>query len=371
LSGNGSGGTSQSDAGSGGDAGRGGEGEGGDGVSLGGAPATEELGLWPTFATREGDDVDADAVLAAASALSVGSSTLPLYVRWNDLATNNGSSLTPALLRLDALIQPYRDQGKRVALCLGIVDRAQPAWPFSVPLAEADPGPAVERTIDELLARYGDVLSHLCFGYEVDRYLQQASQGDGQHLNELLQHAVAYAQGAVLPGTAVGVAVTLEAVATAAVALDDLPRGDEIVAVYDPLLSDGSLQEPGAVTDQLGAALDQLAESDAPRLPLALFEAGYPAASEEAQREFFEALFATLEAHTEELSFIGLFGLGDRSAASCDAEALSYGDSSAALRAARSLARCSIGLRASPTPGAAPRPRLAWPLALSALSRYR
>jgi hypothetical protein len=370
LSVSGSGGSGQSEAGASGEAGEGGDGSGGDGISFSGAPATEELGLWPTFASREGDDADADAVLAAASALSAGSRTLPLYVKWNDLAATNGSSLTPALLRLDALIEPYRDQGKRVALCLGIVDRAEPAWPFAVPLADADAGSAVDVTIDELLARYGDVLSHLCFGYEVDRYLEHASASDAKLVSELLHHAVAHAQEAALPGTAIGVAVTLEAVATSAAVLDGLPRGDEIVAVYDPLLSDGSLREPNDVKDQLGAALDQLANEEA-RLPLALFEAGYPAVTEQAQRAFFEALFATLDARTRELSFIGLFGLGDRATAICDAEALSYGPASPELRSARSLARCSIGLRASPTPGATPRPRLAWPMAVSALSRYR
>ncbi|HEY6080600.1 MAG TPA: hypothetical protein VIW29_17420 [Polyangiaceae bacterium] len=352
-------------------AGHGGEGQAGDAISSSGAPPTAELGLWPTFGS-EGDGTDADAVLAGVSALAAGSGTLPIYVPWNELSTSTGSVRASSLARLDAITGPYREQGKKIALCLGIVDRTLPAWPLSGDLDVGEAAAAVERTIDELLARYGDALSHLCFGYEVDRYLATASVDESARLNELMEHAVARAQSAALPGLAVGVAVTLEAFASSAATLAEvraLQQGDEIVATYDPLHGDGSLKDPEAAADELSAALDLLPEVEGRRLPLALFEAGFPRVaeteeSEQAQRAFFEAIFSTLDARTDELSFVGLFGLGDRALTSCDAEALAFGGS-AELLATRSLARCSIGLRAVSGP------RLAWPVAVSALSRYR
>jgi hypothetical protein len=373
----GAGGAGMGEGGAGNGAGEGGDGQAGSPVSSSGAPATVELGLWPTFASDgEGDGTDGEAVLAAVSALSAGSSTLPLYVTWSDLSTASGGLIPSALTSLDALTEPYRERGKKAALCLGIVDRALPAWPFTDALDSDAATSAVERTIDELLARYGDVLSHLCFGYEVDRYLAGATVDESVRFSQLLERAVAHVRAAKLPGLAVGIAVTLEAVASSALVLDLVPLklGHEVVATYDPLREDGSLKRPETAGDELAAALDQLPEVEGGRLPLALFEAGYPAdtsidSSEQAQRLFFEALFSTLDARTEELSFIGLFGLGDRSTATCDAEARSYGD--AAHRAARSLARCSIGLRAAAATPAGQRPRLAWPLAVSALSRYR
>lgn len=348
--------------------GQGGDGQAGNAVSFSGAPATAELGVWPTFG-GEGDATDADAVLAAVSALSAGSGTLPIYVRWNELATSTGSVTAAAFARLDALAEPYRARSRKIALCVGIVDRTLPAWPAAEEPDALDAAVAVERTVDELVTRYGDALSHLCFGYEVDRYLATASADESARLSQLLQHAVTHAQAAAPPGIAVGVAVTLEAFATSSSTLAGLPLGDEVVVTYDPLRGDGSLKEPGAAASELAAALDRLPEVEGRRLPLALFEAGFPGAaqahsSEPQQRAFFEAIFSTLDARTEQISFIGMFGLGDRELASCEAEARAFGGSPE-LREARALVRCSIGLRAVSGP------RLAWPLAVSALSRYR
>jgi hypothetical protein len=369
-------------AGSGSVAGDDAGGDGGELMAYGGGPNPVDVALWPTYSTSEGTG-DARAVLAAVAALSVGSLTLPIHEKWNELAGATGSPRAVVWRRLDAMIEPYRDRGGRVALCIDIVDRASPAWPFIGELDAERAEPAIVATIDEAFKRYGAQLSLLCFGYELDRYVAQASSGERQRLFELVEYAVGYAatvaRGAHLP-TALGVAVTLDAlVSPQRAAVDDFRRlGDQVVAVYNPFGADVfELKPPTAIVDELTSALATLSESG--DTPLALFEVGYPTAaaagsSQKAQRDYFGALFDTLDRAREEheVSFVGVYGLGDRAAADCEAEALAFGvpagaseEEVAEALAARAAARCSMGLRAENG-----EPKLAWESALAGLSRY-
>lgn len=356
------------DGGSGGISNQGGAGEGGTMMEQGGAPSAIELGIWPTFTPEGAKATDAEAVLAATGALSAGSDVLPIYERWDALSGSTGSPRAVTWQRLEAMVAPYRDRRKSLALCIGIVDRTSRAWPFAADLDEDAAVAAMRSTIDEVLKRYAQQLSHLCFGYEVDRYLAQASAVDRGHLLEFLRQAIDYA--ALHPeraqSTALGVAVTLEGASDSAL-IAELALGDEVVAVYDPLDHALDLKPPTAIVDELDAALAALATLDGGAKPLALFDAGYPSgegagSSEEQQQSYYDALFEALEAHSTELSFVGFFGLGDRAASECEAEAMSYG--SAAPE--RALARCSVGLLAE-----GDTPKLAWPGVLQALSRYR
>jgi hypothetical protein len=215
-------------------------------------------------------------------------------------------------------------------------------------------------------------LSHLCFGYELDRYLFVATPGERARLLELLKHAVDYASHHPMRvQTAIGTAITLQAlVDPTSIALDELLLGDEIVAVSDPLDPAGALKMPEAGADEVAAALDTLAAMPGPRLPLTLFEVGYPSSaqlgsSEKAQRSYYTALFGLLDARRDKVGFVGVYGLGDRSAADCEAEALSFGDlTDEGAQDLRALARCSMGLRAE-------NDKLAWREVSAALSRYR
>lgn len=346
-------------------------------MSPGGAPGTIELGVWPTFVADPNGSRDVQAVLASVSALSLGSTTLPLAERWDQLSGATGSPRAATWSRLDAMTRPYGERGGNVALCIGVVDREQPAWPFASDLDSEAASSAIERTIDEVYARYSLLLSHLCFGYELDRYLALASADERARLLAFVTHAVDYASHHALrsPKTAIGTAVTLAGL-TKNAGLADFMLGDELVAVYDVLDDDASLKPPTSVVDELTSALGVLDEAPGPKRPLTLFEVGYPSgvdvgSSEKEQRSFYGALFGLLDTRRDAFGFVGFYGLGDRSAADCEAESLVFGGSTDAdVAAAWASARCSMGLRADRA--AQPQnDKLAWGDVAAALARFR
>jgi hypothetical protein len=354
-------------------------GDGGVGVEQGGAPGFVDVAIWPTYATTA-DGGDAEAVLAAVTTLSAGSLTLPIHARWNELSGATGTPRALAWQRLDAVTKPYRDRDGQIALCIDVVDRTLPAWPFAGPLDEAVAASAMDRTLAEVFARYAADLSLLCFGYELDRYVAVASSIDRERLLAVVKHAIAYAERHGPPGLRIGVAVTLDALVSPTAAVDELREGNEVVAVYDPLDASGQLKEPGSVATELAAALATIVERDSQPRPLSLFEVGYPSssdagASEQAQREYFAALFTELDGRRDDVTFVGVYGLGDRAEQDCEAEMAAFGEpvdegvspeqAAQVVSSKRALARCSMGLRAE---NAAP--KLAWPAVLGALSRY-
>lgn len=357
-------------------AGDAGAGSGGEYVGAGGAPGSIELGVWPTFAADPNGSRDVQAVLAAVSTLSLGSSTLPLAERWDQLSGATGSPRALTWNRLDAMTQPFRERGGNVALCIGVVDREQPAWPFAGDLDSEAATSAIERTIDEAYARYASNLSHLCFGYELDRYLALASDDERAQLRVFLTHAVDYASRhpARSPKTAIGTAVTLQGLSDDA-ELADFILGDEVVAVYDVLDDEASLKPPDSVVDEVTAALGVLDAAQGPKRLLTLFEVGYPSgsdvgSSEQVQRSYYSGLFGLLETRRDAFGFVGIYGLADRSAVDCEAESLVFGGSTdAEVAAAWASARCSMGLRAErPAPAT---DKLAWADVAAALSRFR
>jgi hypothetical protein len=363
----------ESGGGAGSLAGHGGDGSGGEYVEPGGAPGSIELGIWPTFAADPSESRDVQAVLAAVSTLSRGSSTLPLAERWDQLSGATGSPRALTWNRLDAMTQPYRDRGDGLALCIGLVDREQPAWPFAGDLDSDAARSAIDRTIDEVFARYGASLSHLCFGYELDRYLASASADERASLLVLLTHAVDYASHHPRRrrNTAIGTALTLEGLVDSDAA--ELALGDEAVGVYDVLDDEAALKPPTSVVDEVTAALAALEAAPGPRRRLTLFEVGYPSAadvgsSEKLQRKYYDALFGLLDTRRDALGFVGIYGLDDRAAADCEAEALLFSDSADPdVAAAWASARCSMGLRAEP----AETDKLVWPDIAAVLSRFR
>jgi hypothetical protein len=373
----GAGAAGEQQGGSGSLAGESASGEGGNGTAIGGAPSFIDVSLWPTYSAAS-SSADTQAVLAAVTALSAGSLTLPIHERWSELSGPMGSPRAVAWQRLDALTQPHRDRDGNIALCIDIVDRTLPAWPFAGELDPVRAKEVMERTLDYVFARYTGYLSLVCFGYEIDRYLELASEEQRQQLLVVLSDAVKYATTHSQRGRAkVGVAVTLGALLEAKAAVyDELSLGDEVVVVYDPLSGD-QLKAPEAVADELAGALDTIAERDPELRPLALFEAGYPTSaeldsSEEMQAAHVDALIGALDAARDRVDFVGLYGLYDRAAATCQAEAPLFGtpaDASPAESeewlARRAATRCSLGLRAENAEA-----KKAWPKALAALSRY-
>lgn len=353
-----------------------GDGAGGDGgayLGPGGKPGVLELGVWPTFARDPSQSGDVQAVLASVSALSLGAGTLPFAERWDQLSGATGSPRASTWSRLDAMSAPFRDRNAGLALCIDVVDRTQQAWPFAGELDSAAAAAAIERTVDEAYARFSPSLSHLCFGYEVDRYLGVASSAAQSRLLAFLAHAVDYARRHPLrtSRTSVGVALSLGALREGnAAQLSDLILGDEVVAVYDPLDASGALKPADSVSDEVAGALDTIAGRPGPRRPLTLFEVGYPSSkqagsSEALQQRYYAALFDLLDARPAELGFVGVYGLADRAAADCAAEAPAWvGSSDVDLLQAWATARCSMGLRADSE-------KLASTDVTRALSRYR
>lgn len=343
--------------------------------SSGGAPTTLEIGLFPTFVSDPATNPDAQAVLASVAALSLGAETLPVAARWDELSGATGSPRAARWAGLDSAFAPYRDRAGNLALCIGIVDRQTAAWPLSGELDFETASLAMERTIDEVYRRYSASLSHLCFGYQLDRYLRQASAGQEAQLFQLLEHAVSYAGShprRVTAQTSIGVALSLDVLASGDAKWQRWLLGDEAVAVYDPLADDASLKAPGSVADELAAAVDMLPEVDGRKLQLSLFEIGYPSgrsagSSEDAQLEFYQALFGALDTRLDQVRFVGAYGLADRELNDCQAEAAVFGGSQA-TQAERALVRCSMGLRAEGTP---PAQKLAFASLMTALSRFR
>jgi hypothetical protein len=344
---------------------------GGEPNGPGGAPASVEFGLWPTFASNSQQSSDVQAVLASVSALAVGSPTLPLSERWDSLSGSTGSPRVVTWNRLDAMSKPYRERGASMALCIGIVDRENAAWPFEGELDTEAASSAMQRTIDEVFTRYAAQLSHLCFGYELDRYLAKVSSGSRVRLLSFLKQSIAYASQHPMRGsrTRIGAAITLGALSQATDApLDDLLLGDEVVAVYDPLDVHAELKPPGSVAAELSAALETITSQPGVALPLTLFEVGYPSSSaagssEADQLAYYDSLFDAVASRRDALGLVGVFGLGDRAAADCEAEAALFGDGLDG-QAERALVRCSMGLRAESD-------KAAWSSVLAAFSRFR
>lgn len=336
-------------------AGDGGDGSAGEYVGAGGALGTIELGVWPTFAVDPKQSSDVQAVLASVTTLSIGASTLPISERWDQLSGATGSPRALTWNRLDAMTQPFRERGAGLALCIDIVEREQRAWPFSGELEGDGATAAIERTIDEAYTRYASHLSHLCFGYELDRYLAVASRDEQQRLVAFLKHAVDYASHHPLraAATAIGTALSLGALSEPGT-LDELALGDEVVAVYDPLDEAARLKSSKSVADELAAALASLAAAPGAKRQLTVFEVGYPSSAdagstEQEQRAFYSALFGLLDTRRADVGFVGIYGLADRAAADCEAEALAFdavSDADADQRLARATTRCSMGLRA-------------------------
>jgi hypothetical protein len=349
-------------------AGDGGGGFAGEHSSGGAAPSGIELSLWPTFRADPEQSRDAQSVLASVAALAVGATTLTLAERWDELSGATGSPRAVTWSRLESMVKPYRERNGNVALCINLVDRTQPAWPGGTAPANLNveaARQAMHSTIDEVYKRYAQQLSHLCFGYEVDRYLATVKEDAAAQFLDLLTDAVSYAQNH-RPPTApvkVGVAVTLGALTDAEATKAPWLLGDEAVGVYDPLAA-GALKPPASGAEEIDSALGVLSDVS---LPLALWEVGYPSgadSTEKRQQQYYDELLTLLDARREQLSFVSLYGLDDRAASDCDAEAPRFGDDAAAVPL-RSQARCSMGLRADGVP------KLAWPSALSALARYR
>ena len=107
-----------------------------------------------------------------------------------------------------------------------------------------------------------------------------------------------------------------------------------------------------------------------PKRALTLLEVGYPSSkaagsSERQQLAYFSALFGLLDTRWGDFGFVGVYGLADRTAADCEAEAQAFiGDGNPDLTQAWAAARCSMGLRAETD-------KLAWPELTAALSRFR
>lgn len=361
-------------------AGQGGDGGRGEEPPMGGAPGVIEVGLWPTFVADPTRSRDVQAVSAAVSSLSAGSRTLPLAERWDALSGATGSPRTVTWSRLDAMVKPYADRRGKIALCINIVDREQPAWPFVEELDTEAAASAMRRTIDEVYARYAPQLSHLCFGYQLDLYLAKASRVAQRRFLAFLKQSVDYASShPARASAAIGPAVSLRALTGAGdLPLEDLLVGDELLAVYDPLDENAELKAPQAVAGELSAALETLASARGMRIPLDLLEIGYPSdsslgSSEKDQNAFYNALFRALSESRDGIGFVGVYGLGDRASTDCDAEASMFGGTAEA-RALRSLTRCTMGLRAGGDAGqgvAMATDKQAWPTVLAAISRFR
>jgi hypothetical protein len=345
-------------------------GEAGMPANSGGEPNDLSFGIWPTFSAAFAAAGETEAVLAAASVSAMGSEVLPISEPWNVLSGSTGSPRAVAWESLNARVAPFR-AGRRVAFCIAVVDRAQTAQPLAGSLGSEHAKSALRRTIDEVLLNFGELLSDLCLGYEVDRYLAAHSESEGAELFELLENGLEHARQhpARLLETRLGIAVTLSSLARGEPpeVLDFVRLGDEALAIYDPLHADGSLRDLETLDAEIEGALERLADDP---LPLVLFEVGYPTSAalgsdERLQEAFFATLFDSVAKNGRAISGLNVFGLRDRDAAVCAAEAAAFGDDPESGMAPRADARCTMGLWADD------RDKLAWRTVLGALARYR
>ncbi len=264
-----------------------------------------------------------------------------------------GSPTTPISAEWDALGASssfYASAGRKVLVCLALVDRTESARPLGLAAwNDAQAVAALDALVDQAYATFGDELFALSFGTEVDRWLGAAKKTERAELASLLDHAIDYAKNhpARPPASVVGITISTDA-------LDSMPgelpplldKSDAIVAVYEAVDSSFAARPASSASGDLDA-LAALAQMEAGYKPILLQSVGYPSAPENAsspeqQQGFYDSMFLALATRRDRFPLVVIDGLYERESSDCVTQAALRG---AQDDPAAEAMYCSFGLK--------------------------
>lgn len=322
------------------------------------------LTLAPTAAPDAGPS---GVALGALDSLAAGAAGLRIRRRWSDLFSSASVAREAAWSELASLDAIARTEHRSIAFELVIADRTERSLPDGTCLTWDDPDCAalIAPALARVFTTFGDDLTLLSFGTEVDRHLARLPLAERAPFVDLVTSLVdAARQHPDRPSTTlVGVSLGAEAVSRAAQPESALlALGDVSVVSYLPL----DTEFRARAVDDVGGDLTAVDGVVSPGRPIAL-DVAYPSSdaagsSPVQQRAFYDALFAFVDGRRSRFVAVGITELDDADETSCVSRAASWG---AASEPALVAASCSLGVR-----GAQPKPKPAWAAVVAAFTTF-
>lgn len=299
------------------------------------------------------DDTTASAAEATLDSIAMGSRALTIEVRWDALFSGPTVPVNAEWSQLSNTAGFYASIGRKLLVCLSLVDRIDSARPAGLSGKWDATGTqlALDALIDKTYATFGSELYMLTFGNEIDRYLESVAPGERTELVNLLQHGIDYAKSHPQrpPDSLVGVTfasrAVLETPPSSVSAL--MTKSDALVFNYQAVGPQYVSHTPGSVASELDT-LAAVGQSDAGGAkPVVLQRVAYPSAAEnessiDQQDDFYRALFEALLTRRDRFPFVVIDGLYDEDDEACAAKATlenAAGDPKAEAMF------CSFGLR--------------------------
>lgn len=350
----GDGGTGNQSAGGTGQGGSGGDEDGSAGVGgdsgVPDAPiAPVLLGVLPVPL----EDTTASASQATLDSVAMGSRAVTLELRWDALFSGPTTPVNTEWTRLSSMATFHASIGRKLLVCLSLVDRTESARPAGLAGKWDAPGTllALDALIDKAYATFGTELYLLSFGNELDRFLAAAAPGERTELVNLVEHGIGYAKSHPQRPADSLVAVTFGSRAvseTVPASVSTLmAESDALVFAYLAVEPTYVAHTPGSVATELDA-LAHIGQSDAGGAkPVVLQRVAYPSASENGsslahQADFYQAFFDALLTRRDRFPFVVIDGLYDENQEDCATQA-ALADALGNPKAEAMY--CSLGLR--------------------------
>lgn len=332
--------------------------EGGQDASIEGAAIdgdaetlTTTPGLVPT--ARDATDAESPAELrseALLMAVSAGARGIVVERDWSALTDASGAPSSQAWAELEAIASFLRERRVEMLLQVRIVDTtidrrpsgiASSAWNLSATRT------AMHALIDRLYATCGEELRTLSLGEQLDVYVQR-HPAQASAFTQLAAEALEYAKTHPNKPSLTQVGWTWSAAAwlppNAGIdSANALLSGSDIVALsYYPLDVTLHARPPSVVAGDIAILVDRIKDK-----PIVMQHASYPSSaliggSEDAESQFVEGLFASVQTHRDRFAFVGIASLHDPAPEECLRFAAAQG-----LPASAELFAfwCSTGLR--------------------------
>lgn len=298
------------------------------------------------------EDTPASATQATLDSVSMGSRAMTLELRWDTLFSGPTTPVNAEWMRLSNESAFHASIGRKLLVCLSLVDRTESAKPAGLTGKWDAPSTqlALDALIDKTYATFGPELYMLTFGNEIDRFLADATPGERTELVSLVQHGLDYARNhpqrppESLVGVTFGSRAVSDTVPTSVSTL--MSESDALVFAYVAVEPAYVAHTPGSVSTELDA-LAALGQSDAGAKPVVLQRVAYPSATEnesslDQQADFYAAFFAALLTRRERFPFVVIDGLYDENEEDCATQAALVGASGNTKAEAM---YCSLGLR--------------------------
>jgi hypothetical protein len=273
------------------------------------------------------EDTTASRAEATLDIVSMGSRAVTLELRWDELFSGPTTPVNGVWLSLSSTSAFHASTGRRLLVCLTLVDRTEPARPAGLTGKWDSAGTqlALDALIDKAYATFGDELYVLTFGNEDDRFLAAATSGERTELVNLVEHGIDYAKSHPQRPVNSFVAVTFASDAVA----DDAPAGvsqlmeasDVLVFAHEAVDASYMAKTPGSVASELDS-LAAVGRADAGGKPLVLQRVAYPSGTEngssfDQQNEFYQAFFDALLKRRDRFPFVVIDGLYDENDEDC------------------------------------------------------